>query len=465
MSEFEIVKSEYNALGEDNNYKTHYLKTSADQVVGLGRMKSFSYAVGDVVYTDNNMQVALKCVTAGTTSADELDISSKNIGDTVTDGGVVWQVVSRVSDGMPVGFKYFDWVKEIPVGAVGALGVLYNRELYADLWKAAQENKQVITEAEWQALAEANDGNVPWYSDGDGSTTFRVPALKCWFKGASGIEEVGNYLEAGLPNVTGRVSGDIDTRFGVFWRDNFASGAFKATQGANWGASFDSNAKNINLELDASRCSSVYRDDIDTVQPPSLIGIWLIKAFGTVTNVGNVDVAEIAKDYERIASSYLPLSGGIMTGDIVFSNSGYLGFVNDTLNNYRYFALGSSSWNNGARLHLYTNDSGNDSGAFAVATTSANGNTKTLFCSADGRFTWDDRNVLTSYGSFVVLEQTDANPTFILPAGGTWDVLVFTMQGNGNYSWINIFYSMAGGSTITAGTGLSKAVAIAFRTA
>ncbi len=95
MSEFEIVKSEYNALGEDNNYKTHYLKTSADQVVGLGRMKSFSYAVGDVVYTDNNMQVALKCTTAGTTSADELDISTVSVGESVEDGSVVWSVVSR----------------------------------------------------------------------------------------------------------------------------------------------------------------------------------------------------------------------------------------------------------------------------------------------------------------------------------------------------------------------------------
>lgn len=161
----------------------------------------------------------------------------------------------------------------------------------------------------------------------------------------------------------------------------------------------------------------------------------------------------------------LPLSGGTMTGKILYPSGGYFGFVDDTLNKCRYLALGSSSWNNGARMHLYTNDSENDSGAFSVTTTSANGNAKTLSCSADGRFTWDGRNVLTAYGSFVVLEETSANPTFILPAGGTWDALIFTMQGNGNYAWINIFYGMAGGSTIEAGTNLSKAVMIAFRSA
>jgi hypothetical protein len=35
MSDYEIVKSEYNALDEQGNYTTHYFKTSADQVVGL----------------------------------------------------------------------------------------------------------------------------------------------------------------------------------------------------------------------------------------------------------------------------------------------------------------------------------------------------------------------------------------------------------------------------------------------
>lgn len=110
MSEFEIVKSEYNALDEQGNYKTHFFKTSADQVVGLGRLKSFSYAVDDVVYTDNNNKVALKCITAGTTSNTELDISTKNIGDTVTDGTVVWQVCNRTSDVTSVNGKTGDVV-------------------------------------------------------------------------------------------------------------------------------------------------------------------------------------------------------------------------------------------------------------------------------------------------------------------------------------------------------------------
>ena len=52
----------------------------------------------------------------------------------------------------------------------------------------------MISESEWQSKASANSGAVPFYSDGDGSTTFRVPALTVWVKGKNGSEAVGDYL-------------------------------------------------------------------------------------------------------------------------------------------------------------------------------------------------------------------------------------------------------------------------------
>ena len=72
--------------------------TRVNNVEGIGRSANAAYVVGDVVYVDNNKKVALKCTTAGTTSSSELDVSSKVIGNTVTDGGVKWQVCNRTSD-------------------------------------------------------------------------------------------------------------------------------------------------------------------------------------------------------------------------------------------------------------------------------------------------------------------------------------------------------------------------------
>ena len=72
--------------------------TRVNNVEGIGRSASAAYVVGDVVYVDNNKKVALKCTTAGTTSSSELDVSSKAIGSSVTDGSVVWQVVNRIGE-------------------------------------------------------------------------------------------------------------------------------------------------------------------------------------------------------------------------------------------------------------------------------------------------------------------------------------------------------------------------------
>jgi hypothetical protein len=68
----------------------HWSKENA-----TNRLPNTSYAVGNVVYDKSNLSVALKCTTAGTTSSSELDISTKAVGDTVTDGSVVWEVVKR----------------------------------------------------------------------------------------------------------------------------------------------------------------------------------------------------------------------------------------------------------------------------------------------------------------------------------------------------------------------------------
>lgn len=68
----------------------HWSKENA-----TNRLPNTTYAVGDVMLHKSNLSVAIKCTTAGTTSNTELDISSNNVGDTVTDGSVAWKVIAR----------------------------------------------------------------------------------------------------------------------------------------------------------------------------------------------------------------------------------------------------------------------------------------------------------------------------------------------------------------------------------
>ena len=187
------------------------------------------------------------------------------------------------ANGLPVGFEYFTINKNIRAGSLPLLGGLYSRKLYADLWSWVQEQPgYLITETEWQSKSQANNGNVPFYSSGDGSTTFRVPSLKCWVKSGSEITEVGSYLEAGLPNIEGNVQvpRDIEGEDGVFYFTDIRGSWASAGKGDhNWGQ----------LNIDASRSNSIYGNS-DEVTPESIIGLYCVIAFSTISNVGNLDV-------------------------------------------------------------------------------------------------------------------------------------------------------------------------------
>ena len=189
------------------------------------------------------------------------------------------------ANGLPVGFEYFTINKNIRTGSLPLLGGLYSRELYADLWSWVQEQPgYLISETEWQAKSQANNGNVPFYSSGDGSTTFRVPSLKCWVKSGSEITEVGSYLEAGLPNLTGDLTAlrynDEGKQTGVFKEKIFYK---------NSTLSSGSVCGRVDINFDASNSNSIYGNS-DEVTPESIVGLYCVIAFSTISNTGNLDV-------------------------------------------------------------------------------------------------------------------------------------------------------------------------------
>lgn len=193
---------------------------------------------------------------------------------------------------LPVGHEFFTTNPNIPAGCLPLLGGEYSRTTYADLWAWVQTQAgYLLEESAWQSKAAANGGNVPFYSKGDGSTTFRVPALKCWVRGANSIDEVGGYLAAGLPNITGNIDGLLAA--GATTAPAVIDGAFRMGDSYTSGNGGGSYRAYVKTSFDASRCSNVYGDS-DTVQPPSAVGLWLVKAYGTVTNVGSTDVSKIS---------------------------------------------------------------------------------------------------------------------------------------------------------------------------
>ena len=247
-----------------------------------------AYNVDDIVYTSElNARYYLLCVTAGTTASTLPSFSGATSNAQITDGTVVWRVQTVTSQekaaGFPIGFEYFQTNPNVPAGSLPMLGGVYSRETYADLWDWVQtQTGYLITDSAWVTLSNTQNGNVPFYSSGDGSTTFRVPSLKCWIKGTDGVETVGTYLDAGLPNITGKVGGL------ALWAIESSGAFYNVLHGSNQNAAGTSGCSEYEPHFDASRSSAIY-GNADTVVPESIVGMWLVKAYGTVVDTGTID--------------------------------------------------------------------------------------------------------------------------------------------------------------------------------
>lgn len=202
------------------------------------------------------------------------------------------QAIEAQVQGLPVGFEFFTLNPTIQAGTLPLLGGTYSRETYKDLWAWVQtQTGYLISETEWQSKSQANNGNVPFYSSGDGSTTFRVPSLKCWVKGANGIEEVGSYLEASFPAHKHDIGFDVYPDGSSLYGTKSITNSKQSRQ-AGWGSA--------SIATKSSYTSTEGQGT--AIQPESIVGVWCVKAFGTVSNVGNQDVAELSSEVTRIGT-------------------------------------------------------------------------------------------------------------------------------------------------------------------
>lgn len=194
----------------------------------------------------------------------------------------------ETTGGLPLGHHYAWPFGTVPANSIQCNGAEYNRALYADFFAYATEQGWVKPETEWQEIASQNNGYCAYYSDGDGSTTFRTPKFAPFMQVALASGSVGNYHEAGIPNITGQftLGNNSGTTFGVkgpaFKRegnDRSYGGSLKLKD-SDW------------VSLDASRCNNAFGNS-DTVQPESSEWMICVVVFGVATNVGSTDVSNV----------------------------------------------------------------------------------------------------------------------------------------------------------------------------
>lgn len=154
------------------------------------------------------------------------------------------------------------WLDEvIPAGAVLAIATSNIPEGFLLC------NGAAVSRTDYARLFEAI-GTI--YGAGDGETTFNLPDLRDRFIEGAGSNALGTYLEAGLPNITGNADGYLGLN------DNSTGALFVGNLSVNNARDSTSNGYH-GLCLDASRSSSIYKNNVKTVQPESLVLNHIIK--------------------------------------------------------------------------------------------------------------------------------------------------------------------------------------------
>ncbi len=193
----------------------------------------------------------------------------------------------------------------IPAGRVPADGQTLLRSLYPDAYAGLATAMPMVTDANWLADNTLR-GN---YTVGDGSTTFRVPDYNG--KAAGSLGPMFRRGDGSLGFAPGKMRQDQLQNMTGSWAPGSTSahvasgqpaptGVFKinGTRGNVIGFTASANAGLV--EFDASGSARTGTETFGM----HVVGCWVIRLFGAVTNAGAADAAALATAYAALAADF-----------------------------------------------------------------------------------------------------------------------------------------------------------------
>ena len=241
-------------------------------------------------------------------TTEEIILRGKPISDAINGGGEF-----RITSPHSLGDFYFSITSHMPEGVLPLNGSEVSRVTYSDLYDyvlsihndlVASGRKFIVSEEEWQNISIENNGYVPYYSYGTGDSLFRLPRMSGYLKATGEVDEAGNYVTEGLPNITGSFQSITN-----YISDDISVGALYSESVGNKQIGGGGSGKHIKLNIDASRSNPIYGNS-EHVTPETntlFVGVWALVAFTQVGTANLSEIKEILSQCETILGDSLPL--------------------------------------------------------------------------------------------------------------------------------------------------------------
>ena len=251
-------------------------------------------------------------------------VNPEEITEEITEEPEKIYVGHMVGDIYPVSYT------ELESGQLVLKGQLVSREIYGVLWAWLQKHPSLlITEQEYTEYVNSSENLCcPYFSTGTTENNFRLPNYNgVFFKATNDTSKINEYETDKQRNISGQFTSHQN---GSLLTATNVNGAFSWSTSSisNLGEIGDGYSKNYPIYFDASRSVGTEHTG-NEVKPKSLNQVWVVQAFGVITNASSLDISVLEQQIQQI-TDYSNYEVSCIKNNPVYYNRDQLFYSNKT---------------------------------------------------------------------------------------------------------------------------------------
>lgn len=251
--------------------------------------------------------------------------------------GLIWVNPEEITEepekiyvGHMVGDIYPVSYTELESGQLVLKGQLVSREIYGVLWAWLQKHPSLlITEQEYTEYLNSSENLCcPYFSTGTTENNFRLPNYNgVFFKATNDTSKINEFETDKQRNISGQFTSHQN---GSLLTATNVNGAFSWSTNSisNLGEIGDGYGKNYPIYFDASRSVGTEHTGSE-VKPKSLNQVWVVQAFGVITNTSSLDISVLEQQIQQI-TDYSNYEVSCIKNNPVYYNRDQLFYSNKT---------------------------------------------------------------------------------------------------------------------------------------